>query len=56
LVSEPAARSYLAVGGWWAELVLETFGFLEDLSYQLTEVHFHQEGHFVRYDGPKCKI
>jgi len=53
LVTNPAARTYLEPDGWWAELVLEDFAFLADFGYAVAEVHFHQAGHFIRYDGSK---
>ena len=46
-------RTYLQRNdGYWADLVLEEFAFLEERSGRLTEVTFHQKGDYVRYDGP----
>jgi hypothetical protein len=50
-------QSYVRHDGWWAQLVLDEFGFLLDRGFSLTSsemagVHFHQKGHYVWFDGP----
>lgn len=52
-VKGPFAKEYLARYGWWAQHVVDRFALLQDLGYPLDEVHFHQDGHFVRYRGPR---
>jgi hypothetical protein len=54
-------RSYLEQDGWWAQLVLDEFAFLDDLGFSLTEeewvgVHFHQKGHYVCFAGPRGEV
>jgi len=56
LVEGRIARSYLPAYGWWARLVLERFAFLEERGYALDEVHFHQQGNFIRYSGPRLDV
>jgi len=50
-------RSYLKRDGWWAQLVLDEFAFLDDLGFSLSAndfagIHFHQKGHYVAFVGP----
>ena len=57
LVTGRIERSYLRRDGWWAELVLDTFAFLEPLGYSLTGsdmagIHFHQKGNYIWFHGP----
>jgi hypothetical protein len=52
-VKGPFVKEYLARYGWWAQRVVDRFAFLQDLGYALDEVHFHQEGNFVRYRSPR---
>jgi hypothetical protein len=54
-------RSYLESNGWWAQLVLDEFSFLDDLGFSLTGsplagVHFHQKGHYIRFTGPRRDV
>jgi hypothetical protein len=54
-------RSYLKRDGWWAQLVVEEFSFLDELGFSLTGpewagVHFHQKGHYVAFVGPKVEV
>ena len=54
-------RSYLKADGWWAQLVLDEFSFLDDFGFSLTGsefsgIHFHQKGHYVAFTGPRCDV
>ena len=54
-------RSYLKRDGWWAQLVLDEFSFLDDLGFSLTGsewagIHFHQKGHYVAFVGPRRDV
>ena len=54
-------RSYLERDGWWAQLVLDEFAFLDELGFSLVAsswagVHFHQKGHYVGFVGPRRDI
>jgi hypothetical protein len=53
LVMGYVQRTYLyADDGYWADLVLAEFGFLEERGGELDEVRFHQQGDYVRFVGP----
>lgn len=53
LVTDLISRTYLTGNdGYWADLVLAEFGFLEERGGRLDEIHFHQQGDFIRYVGP----
>lgn len=45
-----AARSYLAKDGWWAAHVVRRFADAARFGFVLAQIHFHHEGHFVRYN------
>jgi hypothetical protein len=54
-------RTYLNADGWWAQLVLDEFAFLDDLGFSLTSsewagIHFHQKGHYVAFVGPRRDV
>jgi hypothetical protein len=54
-------RSYLKEYGWWLELVLDEFSFLEPLGYSLPRndlkgVKFHQKGSYVWFEGPRRDV
>jgi hypothetical protein len=52
-IHDPIERTYLdAIDGYWADLVVAEFGFLEERGGQLDAVSFHQKGDFARYNGP----
>jgi len=45
-------RTYLeGIDGYWADLVLSEFAFLEERGGRLEDVSFHQKGHYIRYVG-----
>lgn len=48
-----AQRSYLAADGWWADLILGRFEFLESYGFQIDEIAFHFKEHTFRYIGPR---
>jgi hypothetical protein len=55
-VKDWVSRTYLKSDGWWAQLVLDEFAFLDELGFTLTGsewagIHFHQKGHYVAFDG-----
>ncbi len=53
LVKEPFERTYLAGDhGYWADLVLVEFKFLEERGGRLDVVVFHQKGDYITYRGP----
>jgi len=53
LIRDPVERTYLdADDGYWADLVLSEFSFLEERGGRLAEVAFHQKGDYVTYTGP----
>ena len=53
LILGDVQRTYLGgIDGYWADLVLEEFAFLEQGDGRLSAVAFHQKGDYVRYDGP----
>ncbi len=46
-------RSYLkGINGYWADLVLSEFAFLEECGGTVEDVSFHQKGDYIRYVGP----
>jgi hypothetical protein len=46
-------RSYLERDtGYWADLVLADFAFLEERGGQLAAIQFHQQGSYLTYVGP----
>ena len=54
-------RTYLKRDGWWAQLVLDEFSFLDDLGFTLTGsewagIHFHQKGHYIAFTGPRRDV
>src|SRR3954469_2283083 len=54
-------RSYLKRDGWWAQLVLDEFAFLDDLGFSFSAndwagIHFHQNGHYVAFVGPRHDV
>jgi hypothetical protein len=54
-------RTYLKRDGWWAQLVLDEFGFLADHGYslhggELVGIHFHQRGHYIWFVGPRRDV
>lgn len=54
-------RSYLKRDGWWAQLVLDEFAFLDDLGFSMSGsdwagIHFHQKGHYVAFVGPRRDV
>lgn len=50
LITNAVERSFLRVDGWWADLVLEQFGFLEDHGMTV-RVSFHFKEHTIQYLG-----
>lgn len=50
-VSGPFEQGWLKAEGWWAERVVDRFSDAEAFGFTLAEVHFHHDGHFVRYRG-----
>jgi hypothetical protein len=61
LVQGWVQRTYLKADGWWAQLVLDEFSFLDDLGFSLTDaewagIHFHQKGHYVAFTGPRRDV
>jgi hypothetical protein len=56
LVSDPTQRSYLKRDGWWAELILDEFDFLEKYGFDLAEVNFHFRGNFIRFLAPHGEL
>lgn len=53
LVHGSVARSYLwGDDGYWADLVLDRFAFLEERGGRLTALAFHQAGDYITYEGP----
>jgi hypothetical protein len=53
LIRDPIERTYLSRDdGYWADLVLAEFLFLEERGGRLDAVAFHQKGDYVRYRGP----
>jgi hypothetical protein len=57
LINGAVRRTYLSSDdGFWADLVLEEFAFLEDRGYALSEISFHQNGDFIEYRGPRGTI
>jgi hypothetical protein len=54
LVRDEVQRTYLAADdGYWADLVLSEFAFLEDeRGGRLWAIGFHQKGDYVCYTGP----
>jgi hypothetical protein len=61
LVKGWVGRSYIKRDGWWAQLVLDEFSFLDDLGFSLTRsesagIHFHQKGHYIAFAGPQRDV
>ena len=61
LVRGTGQRWWLKDHGWWLELVLDEFAFLEGLGYSLPRddvkgVHFHFRGHYVWFQGPSRDV
>jgi hypothetical protein len=53
MVSGDVQRTYLgAIDGYWADLVLSEFAFLEERGGTINELAFHQKGDYVLYKGP----
>ncbi len=53
MIKDPIERTYLAgLDGYWADLVLEEFAFLEERGGRLDAVSFHQKGDYISYVGP----
>jgi hypothetical protein len=52
LVEGLVQRTYLTSDdGFWADRVLAEFTFVEEHGFLLDEIHFHQQGDFIRYRG-----
>jgi hypothetical protein len=57
LVRDEVERTYLpADDGYWADLVLAEFAFLEARSGRLDALAFHQKGDYIRYVGPWGRV
>ena len=57
LIRHPIERTYLTRDdGYWADLVLAEFGFLEERGGTLDAVAFHQKGDYVSYRGPWGRV
>ncbi len=53
LIKSPIERTHLSGDdGYWADLVLVEFAFLEDRGGRLDAISFHQKGDHVTYRGP----
>ncbi len=53
LVRDRIQRTYLSGDdGYWADVVLAEFAFLEDLGGRVDDIAFHQKGDYIRYIGP----
>jgi hypothetical protein len=53
LIRDPIERTYLTRDdGYWADLVLAEFAFLEKRGGRLDAVAFHQKGDYVSFRGP----
>lgn len=53
LIRDPVERTYLAADdGYWADMVLELFGFLEGRGGRLDVIALHQKGDCITYVGP----
>jgi hypothetical protein len=52
LIQDEVQRTYLETDdGYWADLVLSEFGFLEEREGRLDAIAFHQKGDYIRYSG-----
>jgi hypothetical protein len=52
LINGAVQRTYLSSDdGFWADLVLKEFAFLEERGYALSEISFHQNGDSIEYRG-----
>jgi hypothetical protein len=57
LIRDPIERTYLARDdGYWADLVLTEFAFLEERGGRLDAIAFHQKGDYVSYTGPWGRV
>jgi hypothetical protein len=57
LIRHPIERTYLTRDdGYWADLVLAEFAFLEERGGRLDAVAFHQKGDYVTYRGPWGRV
>lgn len=57
LVEDGIERTYLlANDGYWADLVLDEFTFLEERGGRLDAVAFHQKGDYIHYVGPWGRV
>jgi hypothetical protein len=57
IIRDPVDRTYLdAIDGYWADLVLGMFEFLEERGGTLDAVRFHFKGDYISYYGPWGKI
>ena len=57
IVHGPIQRTYLEhIDGYWADLVLREFEFLEDRGGTLDAVSFHFKGDYIIYNGPWGKV
>lgn len=52
----PLQQGWLEAEGWWAERVLDRFSDAEAFGFSLAEVHFHHDGHFVRFRGSRYDV
>lgn len=56
LVTNRVERSYLRRDGWWADLILDEFDFVNDYGYLLAEVTLHFRGNAIRFTGPNGEL